>query len=327
MSATVDTTHDDALSAAPRARGRRPGNRYLQEANRARMLAAATQAVAQVGYGELTVDHVIARAGVSRRQFYAMFDDCEHCFLETFNDALSRIAVALGEVDDASATWDEQLRSTVAAILCLLDDEPEVARLCIVEALRAGPAVLRRRAEVIGELARALEAMYASDPSAGGASPPPLITEAAVGGALSMLHDRLVQRSRSPLFELLSPVMAVLVSPYVDRATAARQLRRRAARPRSRPRMDLAAPAAALDIRLTGRTVEVIRYVGRHPASSNRDIAVHCGRLDQGQISRMLRRLAAAGVIENVAQRRAKGLPNAWSLTGEGEELRRTIER
>ena len=60
------------------------------EIQRARMLAAAVDTVADLGYARLGVAHVVSRARVSRKTFYDVFTDREDCFLAAFENALTR---------------------------------------------------------------------------------------------------------------------------------------------------------------------------------------------------------------------------------------------
>jgi AcrR family transcriptional regulator len=60
---------------------------------RARLLAAAVAVIGDLGYQGMSVARVCARAGVSRRTFYDLFEDREDCFLEVFEEAVARFAV------------------------------------------------------------------------------------------------------------------------------------------------------------------------------------------------------------------------------------------
>jgi hypothetical protein len=59
--------------------------------------------------------------------------------------------------DDATQRPAERIRLALTVLLEQLDAEPDLARLCVVEALKAGPAVSERRART--ELTGALMAM------------------------------------------------------------------------------------------------------------------------------------------------------------------------
>jgi len=68
----------------------------VTEIQRSRMLAAAVEAVDEVGYARMTVAQVISRARVSRKTFYDVFPDREHCFLETYEEVLDRARALAG---------------------------------------------------------------------------------------------------------------------------------------------------------------------------------------------------------------------------------------
>ena len=55
-------------------------------------------------------------------------------------------------------------------------------------------------------------------------------------------------------------------------------------------------------------------------------IADAAGGSDQGQISKLLARLKALGLIENVGAGPVKGEPNAWQLTRKGHEVEQAIQ-
>jgi DNA-binding MarR family transcriptional regulator len=79
-------------------------------------------------------------------------------------------------------------------------------------------------------------------------------------------------------------------------------------------------------MRLTYRTVRVLLAIGQQPGASNRHVAEAAGILDQGQTSKLLRRLAHLGLVENASPTDGqRGEPNAWQLTTRGERLRETI--
>jgi AcrR family transcriptional regulator len=60
----------------------------LSESQRRRLLAGIAKALVEEGYARLTVEHVIANAGVSRKTFYEYFENWEECLLAAY-DAVS----------------------------------------------------------------------------------------------------------------------------------------------------------------------------------------------------------------------------------------------
>jgi AcrR family transcriptional regulator len=121
------------------------------------MLAAALEAVEDVGYARMTVAQVIGRAKVSRKTFYDVFVDREDCFLAALEQAVGHVGALVREGYERESLWRDGVRAGLAELLVFLDAEPALARLCLVESLGAGPRVLGRRAELLEELAEVVD--------------------------------------------------------------------------------------------------------------------------------------------------------------------------
>ncbi len=308
-----------------------PRNEFL-EVQRARLLSTLTRAVAEVGYQQLSITRIVSRAGVSRKTFYDLFSDQEDAFLAAFDDAVARIGAPAAEAYAEPGAWEERLRAGLETVLSLLDEEPALARLCVMEAPRVGPRVLKRRAEILEELARVVNEGRRGGRARRGAGPPPLTAHSLVAGALSVVHDRLLAPAPGPLSELVGPLMSMIVFPYRGPAAAAREIRRRA-RSAGRPlnpgrleRVPAGNPLGDLGTRLTYRTIRVLSVVAERPGASNREIAEGAGVVNQGQISKLLVRLASLDLIENVVENPGRGFANAWRITPRGEEIRRAVK-
>ncbi len=76
--------------------------------------------------------------------------------------------------------------------------------------------------------------------------------------------------------------------------------------------------ATPVDYRLTARTQMALAAVGGRPGLNNREVSEVIGLSDQGQISRMMKRMADQGLVENT-QGRAGRQVKAWRLTRDGE--------
>src|SRR3984885_2369400 len=110
----------------------------VTEIQRSRMITAAVDAVAEVGYARMTVAQVIGRARVSRKTFYDVFTDREDCFLAAFEQAMGQAQLIAKEAYESESTWRDGIRAALARLLIFMDEEPGLAKLCIVEALGAG---------------------------------------------------------------------------------------------------------------------------------------------------------------------------------------------
>jgi len=266
---------------------------------------------------------VVERAGVSRRTFYEQFSGREDCFLAAFDQALSRIAESVLPAYRQPGAWRERIRAALVELLSFLDSDPVSGRLLVVEALGAGPGALERRGRVLALLIAAVDEGRAETKK--GSAPPPLMAEGVVGGALSLVYARMVARDPAPLTELTGPIMSMVVLPYLGPAAARRELSRPAPKRNGSLRRAAADPLRGLDMRLTYRTIRVLLAVGAHPGASNRQVADASGIRDPGQISKLLSRLEGLGLVHNTSDPRAKGEPNAWTLTERGEDVRAAL--
>jgi AcrR family transcriptional regulator len=304
---------------------RRAGSAQVGEVQRARMLAATVQVVGELGYERMSVARVTARAGVSRRTFYDLFEDREACFLAAFVATAERVrglavAAAAGERD-----WRGRVRGGLGALLGFLDEDPAAGRVLVVDALKAGPVVLECRAGLVGELIGVVEGGRAQVRR--GREIAPLTGEGVVGAVLAVVHARLLTDTRGGGFvELLNPLMAMVVQPYLGAAAAEREL----ARPlpdgcRGARRGPVVDPLEGLDMRLTYRTLRVLAAIADVPGASNRTVAQAAGVADQGQISKLLGRLEGLGLICNTGVGHLQGEPNAWELTERGVGVERAV--
>jgi AcrR family transcriptional regulator len=297
----------------------------VTEIQRSRMLAAAVEAVEDVGYSRMTVAQVIGRAKVSRKTFYDVFDDREDCFLAAFDLAIAQAKAHSGDAYEHDQSWRDSVRSGLARLLMFLDDEPGLAKLCVVEALGAGTKVLERRAQVLEELAAIVDRGRAVTNAT--REPPDVTAEGVVGAVFAVLHTRLLEGSSEPLTNLLGPLMSMIVLPYLGARAASKELSRPAldvheggrqpARSRSKD------PLEGLEMRLTYRTVRVLMVIAEHPGASNREIAEGSGIADQGQISKLMTRLERLQLVENTGEGQVRGASNAWHLTERGAQVER----
>jgi AcrR family transcriptional regulator len=299
------------------------GTERVIEIQRARLLAAMTVVSGEHGAANVTVAHVVERAGVSRRTFYELFDDREECFLAAFDDAIARASGYISGAYDPDAKWVERVRTALTAVLQFLDVERGAGQLLVVGSLGAGHKVLERRQCCIAQIITVID--EARRASKTGEELPPLTAEGIVGGVLSVLDSRLSD-DKAGLVDLTRALMSMIVLPYLGPAAARRELARPA--PPTPPRPVTAVgpdPLRELGTRLTYRTVRVLLAVAATPGGSNRQVADESGIADQGQISKLLARLHGLGLIENTGAGHVRGAPNAWVLTDRGWEVQAAL--
>ncbi|MGH2880065.1 MAG: TetR family transcriptional regulator [Solirubrobacteraceae bacterium] len=303
------------------------------EIQRARILAAMTQVACERGAHRATVANVVARAGVSRRTFYEEFPDSETCFLAALDQAVEYARARVlplyegGERSRKPGSWRERIRVSLAELLRLFDEQPQLARLLVVESLSGGPRTLERRAVVLAGLTAAVDAGRGEGPDKGVTR---VTAEGVVGAVLSVIHTRLTAGEQTKLLPLLGPLMSTIVLPYLGATQARRELDRPAPAPVWAPAVETGAPLRSdpfkdAGMRLTYRTMAVLGAIAEHPGASNRSVGAAAGVADQGQMSKLLARLERLGLIANSGPGHFKGEPNAWSLTDAGRQLHQSI--
>ena len=328
-SAAVARSRPPVHVGAPRAR--------VVEIQRSRLLVAALGAVDELGYARTTVAHVTARARVSRRTFYDLFENREDCLLAALESIVERVREELVAADLEGLSWREGVRAGLWRILSFFDREPVLARVCVVQALRGGPRVLECRERVLGELAGVIN--RGCDEGARGAECPALTAEGLVGAVFAVVYGRLLRGEREPLTSLFGPLMGMIVLPYLGPAVARRE------QERSVP-VGVTVPGVAYDVtsigtasglgngndvlaglpmRLTYRTARVLETIAECPSVSNRLVGECAGISDQGQISKLLARLERLGLVQNVGEGHRAGEANAWRLTSAGVRIAQSI--
>ena len=328
-----------------------------EEQQRARIERAMAEEMAARADPHLVgVADVLARAGVSRRAFHELYADREACLQAAFEQGLALAGEAMYTAYSREARWADGVRAALAALLALLDREPALARLCVVYAPAGGARVQQRRLQAIAVLCEYVDRGRLE--GAGRSEPPEVTAEGVVGAVLAVIHTRLVGSNgrTPPLIELLGPLMHLILLPYLgppgpgasSTGGAAAGCHRRQGRSRwsrmghrgsrrgdrgGRHGGALDGTGAARDtmptgaaVRLTYRTARVLQAIGLRPRASNREVADQAGIVDQGQISRLLRRLERLGLVENVGEgadrgSATRGTANAWVLTPRGRAV------
>lgn len=318
------------VKAAPVRRGATSARVQVAEMQRSRLLSAAVVTVEELGWSGASVAHITSRARVSRRTFYDLFGNREDCLLAVFEEIVGRIEGELRALDLDGLSWRERVRTGLWTILCFLDREPLLARLCITRTLQGGPRVFARREEILARLAAVLdEGRHDSDKAR---ACPPLTAEGLVGAVFSIVHARLMRDDHQPLIGLLGELMGMIVLPYLGPAVARRE-RDRSTPPRPAPNGSGASgapteqdPLLGVPMRLTYRTARVLATIAECPGISNRVVGELAGVPDQGQISKLLARLERLGLTAKTGDGHSKGESNAWSLTPLGLQVARRVD-
>ena len=206
-----------------------PGRHGLPRAfvaanQRERILSAVADVASVAGYRDMTVEGVIVTAGVSRKTFYEHFKSKDEAFLAAFDAVLEQLFAAVREAYGREQRPEARLSAALAAFLGFFAREPGFARMCIVEAVAAGPEAVERRnatmatfARIIDENARELDS--ALEPSG-------LTAETIVGGIYEVIFARVVRGEIRELPALLPDLMYSVLLPYAGPEAALAEYQR-----------------------------------------------------------------------------------------------------
>jgi AcrR family transcriptional regulator len=180
---------------------------------------------AERGYAASTVDEVAEVAGVSSATFYELFEDKEACFLEAFG-AVNDVVVAhvsAAYVAAESAPWPERIAAALRALVELLADEADIARLTMIEAGAAGEQARERYEQSLARFAPFLEEGRELSEQK---DLPPDTARFAIGAATSMIFDEIRAGRGTDLEGILPDLVFAVLMPYLGPDAAEAEMRR-----------------------------------------------------------------------------------------------------
>lgn len=201
--------------------GRHPLPReFIVRHQRARIISALAEVAAEKGYRAVTVADIVRRARIARNTFYENFASKEECFLAAsefaVKEALQRVVDASSKVD----SWPARVDVGLAAFLQYVGSEPALARMCIVEALSAGPAAVERYERSIQAFVPLFRMGRKVSPN--GEELPPTLEETIVGGIFWIIYQRIVMGRVEQIEELRPELVEFSLAPYIGSEAAKR---------------------------------------------------------------------------------------------------------
>ena len=120
-----------------------------------------------------------------------------------------RVGQAFEEEDD----WPHAVKAGIGAMLRFLAAEPNLARLCMVEALVAGPVVVERYDAAIQSFVPYFQSGREGRPPEVLARLSPTTEEALVGGMMSLISRRIIAGKTAELETLLPDLVEFTLTP------------------------------------------------------------------------------------------------------------------
>lgn len=318
--------------------GRSSTHEHIVQDQRARITQALVNVLAERGFARATVGLVVTQARVSTRTFYQCFDGFEECLIATMDNALEQAVTLASRELHRTGCRRDGVRTALAAVLSYFDREPELACVCIVEALAGGPVVLAHREHLIQAFRLAVLQRIENE----GSNVSPLVAEGVMSSVLGIMHAHIVTAKPGPFIQLLGPLMGLIMASYLGAQGVEREIRQgeelarailasdsRWAPPAQAPGQDTGQngeQVAALPAILNPsarRARECLLFLAEHPDSSNREVAVGINIAHQSHISRLLAHLLQEKLVTKRSE--GKGKRNGWRLTPQGEEIAQAL--
>src|SRR5690242_16456799 len=122
-----------------------------QLARRERLIEAAIRVYGEVGYRNATVKAVCEAADLTERYFYESFANSEELLIAAFDTVSHRVIACLDRIrKEHTGTVEERGHAVLRAYYQMLKDDPDSARLFVIEIARVGPAVDEVWAALLG---------------------------------------------------------------------------------------------------------------------------------------------------------------------------------
>lgn len=129
-----------------------------KQERREAILAAATRLFGRHGYHATTVPMIVAEAGTSTGNFYFYFRNKEDIFAAALAGLAERISAAIGAAAaKAPAAPLPQMKAAVEGFVLFLAQNPEEARILIVESSGLSPRLEQIRRSVMASHAHSVE--------------------------------------------------------------------------------------------------------------------------------------------------------------------------
>jgi len=195
---------------------------FVVHNQRERLIAGLAEAIAENGYSGTTIAHITRHAAVSRRTFYEHFSSKDECFVAAYDTVMEELRERVSAAFESAEDWPHAVKAGIGAMLEFLAAEPHLARLCMVEALVAGPVVVERYDAAIQSFVPYFQTGREGRPPEVLARLSPTTEEALVGGMVSLISRRIIAGKAEDLEELLPDLVEFTLTPYLGSAEAAK---------------------------------------------------------------------------------------------------------
>jgi AcrR family transcriptional regulator len=158
-SANASPPHTPTPQRLPRGNHGLPAG-LIARHQRTRLINAIAEVTMHKSYADTKIEDIVASAHVAKPVFYRYFTDKQHAFLEAQQYPTQHILDRCAEAYYSAREWPERMWRMLDALTDLINANPAISHLRLVECYAAGPEAIRRAEEITRSFTIFLEEGY-----------------------------------------------------------------------------------------------------------------------------------------------------------------------
>jgi AcrR family transcriptional regulator len=187
------------------------------------LIAAMVRVAAAKGYPSTSVADVLEVSGVGRATFYELFEDKEDCFLAAHGVLIDNLFAQTTAAYERPGQWPARVRNGIAALLDWFADDPDIARVTMLEIATIGPGVQKLFGKELTRFSALLEEGRRFSQSPDG---PPNLASIAGSAVFVRVYEEVVQGRAAELPRLLPLLTYQALLPFLGEEGARAEERR-----------------------------------------------------------------------------------------------------
>jgi AcrR family transcriptional regulator len=197
---------------------------------RDRLIDAVVAETVEVGYGGVSVEGIIRRAGASQASFDAQFADKQGAVEAAYQHRFEHYFDRLRRACEAQSDWPLRVKVGIGVTLDMAAASPVDAQFLVVETMNVSDELLKGVLDSRDRLARLLVSGRTETPH--GAELPGITESVLVAGIAGVIATQLRAGESKHLPAVAPQLVELTLTPYLGREKAAEVARR------PRPRVD-----------------------------------------------------------------------------------------